>query len=87
MSALMPTIIPITEAKPRLAELIKTSSTEDVVVTQRGHATAVIVSIDRYSDMLDRIEDLEDSLAIYELDDNEPARPAEEVFAELGLSG
>ncbi|MCL1906890.1 MAG: type II toxin-antitoxin system Phd/YefM family antitoxin [Propionibacteriaceae bacterium] len=84
MSALMPTIIPISEAKPRLAELIDKSDTEDIVVTRRGHAAAVIVSVDRYSDLLDRIEDAEDSLAIYQAEGEETI-PAEEVYAKLGI--
>ncbi len=87
MSALFPTIIPITEAKAKLAELVGLSDTEDVVVTQRGRAAAVIVSAARYSEMLDRIEDLEDSLAVADAKlRNEPSRPAGEVFAELGIS-
>lgn len=84
MSALMPTIVPISEAKPRLAALIDTSATEDVILTRRGHAAAVIVAADRYEQMLDRIEDLEDSLAAYETA-GEPTLTAEEVHAVLGL--
>ncbi|MDR0960257.1 MAG: type II toxin-antitoxin system Phd/YefM family antitoxin [Propionibacteriaceae bacterium] len=64
MSSLMPTIVPISEAKPRLAALIDASDTEDVILTRRGRAAAVLVSAQRYSDLLDRVEDLEDSLAV-----------------------
>ena len=86
VSALLPTIIPISEAKPRLAELIGKSGTEDVVITQRGRAAAVLVAVDRYSEMLDRIEDLEDSLAVAQARlVNEPTIPAGQVYAELGL--
>jgi len=78
MSALMPTIIPISEAKPRLAALIDTSETEDVILTRRGRAAAVLVSAARYAQMLDRIEDLEDSLSAYETA-GEPTLSAEAV--------
>lgn len=84
MTALMPTIIPISEAKPRLAALIDKADTEDVVLTRRGHAAAVLVSAQRYRDLLDRLEDLEDSLAVREASD-EPSSPASEVLARLGL--
>ena len=84
MSALMPTIVPISEAKPKLASLVTLSSTEDVVLTRHGRAAAVLVSADRYSDLLDRIEDLEDSLAIH-LTENEPTFSAEEAAVELGI--
>ncbi|MDR1431553.1 MAG: type II toxin-antitoxin system Phd/YefM family antitoxin [Propionibacteriaceae bacterium] len=85
MSALFPTIVPISEAKPRLAALIDKSETEDVILTRRGRAAAVLISADRYSDLLDRVEDLEDSIAAAQAQD-EPASPAEEVFTRLGLN-
>jgi prevent-host-death family protein len=81
----MPTVIPITSAKPRLAELIKKSDSEDVLITQRGHAAAVLVSATRYTDLLDRVEYLEDSLDAILSPDDPDAEPAEKVFAELGL--
>ncbi|MCL2735364.1 MAG: type II toxin-antitoxin system Phd/YefM family antitoxin [Propionibacteriaceae bacterium] len=84
MSALLPTIVPISEAKPRLASLVDKSSTEDVILTRRGRAAAVIVSVQRYSDLLDRIEDAEDALAAIEAEGEETI-PAEEVYASLGL--
>ncbi|MDR0847871.1 MAG: type II toxin-antitoxin system Phd/YefM family antitoxin [Propionibacteriaceae bacterium] len=85
MSALMPTIIPISEAKPRLAALIDTSETEDVVLTRRGHAAAVLISTDRYTQLLDRLEDLEDSLDAARAA-GEPSSPADEVYARIGLN-
>ncbi|MDR2896238.1 MAG: type II toxin-antitoxin system Phd/YefM family antitoxin [Propionibacteriaceae bacterium] len=86
MSALMPTIVPVTEAKAKLAELIGLSDTEDVVVTQRGRAAAVLVSASRYSEMLDRIETLEDSLEIADAKlHREPTVPLSQVVSDLGL--
>ena len=86
MSALFPTIIPISEAKPRLSSLVTASQTEDVVLTRHGRAAAVLVSADRYSHLLDQLEDAQDSLeALTAKDDGEPI-PAEQVYAELGLT-
>lgn len=85
MSALMPTIIPISEAKPKLASLVTMSDTEDVVLTRHGRAAAVLVSAERYSAMLDRLEDAEDSLAALQVHD-EPTIPAQEVYASLGIA-
>jgi prevent-host-death family protein len=83
MSVLIPTIVPISEAKPRLAALVDMSEEKDVILTRRGRAAAVLVSVERYNDLLDRLEDLEDSLAV-EQTRGEPTVPAEEVFAKLG---
>ena len=44
----------------------------------------MLVSAARYSELLDRIENLEDSIAAFKAAD-EPTIPAEEVFAALGL--
>jgi len=80
----MPTIIPITDAKPRLAALIDQSDTEDIVLTRRGRAAAVLISSTRYSDLLDRLEDAEDAVAVLQARD-EPTVPAEQVYAQIGL--
>jgi len=63
MSALLPTILPMTEAKRRLTELLELCDTEDIVITRRGRAVAVLISIERYRDLLDRIEAAEDTIA------------------------
>ena len=84
MSALMPTIVPISQAKPRLAALIDKSETEDVILTRRGYAAAVLVSARRYEEMLDLIEDLEDSLAVRETAGEETVS-LDQVRRDLGL--
>jgi len=84
MTALIPTIIPISDAKPRLAALIDKSDTEDIVLTRRGRAAAVLISAQRYTELLDRLEDAEDSLAVLQARD-EPTEPAEKVYARIGL--
>jgi len=84
MSALMPTIVPISDAKPRLAALIDLSDTEDIILTRRGRAAAVLVSAERYSALLDRLEDAEDSLAVLRSAGEETV-PAAQVYADLGL--
>ena len=86
MSALMPTIIPISDAKPRLGALVAASDTEDVVLTKHGRPAAVLVSAERYTALLDRLEDAEDSLAVLQTA-GEPTVPAEQLYASLGLDG
>lgn len=48
-----------------LAEL---HATDEIVITQRGEGRAVLVDLERYNQLLDRIEYLEDSVAAQEAD-------------------
>ena len=57
-------IIPISEAKARLNALVDHSDVEDITLTKHGRAAAVILSQARYDELLERLEDLEDTLAI-----------------------
>jgi len=52
---------------------------EAIVVTQRGEGKAVLVEINRYNDLLDRLEYLEDTLDALE-GEREGAVPAEQLF-------
>lgn len=59
-------MVPITEAKVRLSELVRDASDEEVLLLRHGRPVAVIVSADRYEALLEDIEDLRDRLSIYE---------------------
>ena len=77
-------LIPVSEAKARLTELVKTSSDEDVVLMRYGRPAAVLMSTERFDALMERMEDLEDSLAIAEGRDDE-TEPAEKAFARMGI--
>jgi prevent-host-death family protein len=77
-------IIPITEAKARLAELVAKSDGEDVVLTRHGKPAAVVLSATRHEALIERLEDLEDSLEIARAKTaGEPTVPWEEAIRRL----
>lgn len=78
-------IVPITDAKARLPELVRTAESEDVFIVRHGRPAAVLIGVDRYEAMLDRVEDLEDRLSVYEARDGEPTIELGKLKAELGI--
>ncbi|MEX2253440.1 MAG: type II toxin-antitoxin system Phd/YefM family antitoxin [Thermoleophilaceae bacterium] len=51
------------QLRDQLASVIdEIDDVEQVVITQRGEGKAVLVELDRYNDLVDRLEYLEDSL-------------------------
>ena len=48
----VPAIVPISDAKARLTQLIDQTATEDVILTRRGYAAAVLISMDRYNALM-----------------------------------
>lgn len=80
----MPTIN-ITDARSRLPELLAVAETEPVFIERRGHRAAVLVSPERYDQMLDALEEVEDisafDAAMAEEGDN---IPWVQVKADLG---
>ncbi len=82
---LMPAIIPISELRKHQANVLQELSKRPVVLTQRGHGVAVLVSPEQWEHLLDRLEDLDDALTMLEarLEDKEPPLPLEQVLAEL----
>lgn len=59
-------LIPVTEAKARLAEIVRECAHRDVLLLRHGRPAAVVLSADRYEALLDRLDDLEDRLAVHE---------------------
>jgi len=49
----------ISDAKHFFGQLIKTSRTEDILVTCHGHPVSIIISAIRYDEMLNRLAELE----------------------------
>ena len=55
--------INITDARSHLPELIEKAESEPVFIERRGHRAAVLVSPERYEQMLDALEEVEDIAA------------------------
>jgi antitoxin StbD len=59
-------IVQITEAKARLAELVREADSHNVLLLRHGRPAAVILSARRYDAIIEDIEDLRDRLSVYE---------------------
>ena len=53
----------ITDARPRLPELLALAESGPVFIERRGRRAAVLVSPERYEQMLDAVEEVEDIAA------------------------
>jgi prevent-host-death family protein len=78
-------VISVSEAPERLAEIIEAAQAEAVVVERYGRPAAVLVSPERYEQLLDSLEETEDvtafDAAMAEVGDN---IPWDQVKADLG---
>lgn len=79
----MAIFMPISEAKGKLAELVRESDDQDVVLMKHGRPTAVIMSADAHAALIEKIEDMDDRLSIYEREDL--TMSLDKVKAELGI--
>jgi prevent-host-death family protein len=80
-------LVPLSEFRVRLAELLQELPNRSVLVLRHGRPVAKVVDVDAYESLLSRIEDLEDLLSVYEAE-KEPLdmrRSWEKVKAEAGL--
>lgn len=79
----MPELVPISEAKGRLSEIIRDSDSEDVLLMRHSTPAAVVISARRYDALLEEVEDLKDRLSVHEREGVTMSQ--EKVAAELGL--
>ncbi len=79
----MQKIIPISEAKARLAEIVRDSDSHDVVLMKHGRPSAVVMSAARHGELLEQLEDLSDRLAVHEREGL--TMDYDKLAAELGL--
>jgi antitoxin Phd len=80
----------VSTARKKMAEVIELARTEAVILEKHGSPTAVVISYERYDELMDALETLEDLAALDELraeqeTNPEPAIPWEEVKRDLGL--
>lgn len=80
----------VSTARKKMAEVIELARTEAVILEKHGTPAAVVISYERYDELMDALETLEDLAALDELraeqeTNPEPAIPLEELARELGL--
>ncbi|MGQ0631326.1 MAG: type II toxin-antitoxin system prevent-host-death family antitoxin [Sporichthyaceae bacterium] len=77
-------LVPITEAKARLSEIVRESQDRNVLLMKHGRPGAVVISASRYDDLMERIEDMSDRLSVYEREG--VTIGLDKLKAELGLT-
>lgn len=76
----------VTEARENFSEAIATSAVEAVFIQKHGQNAAVLISPERYEQLMDALEEIEDVVALTAaLEDSSPNIPWEEVKLQLGL--
>jgi prevent-host-death family protein len=80
----MSQLVPISEARARLSQLVRDAVEQDVVLMNHGHPAAVMVSAARYESLLDELEDLRDRLSVHERE--HVTMPFDKLLAELGIA-
>lgn len=59
-------MIAISEAKAKLTELVRTADEEPVLLLRHSKPAAVLLSHERYEELMERLEDAEDLVAVLE---------------------
>lgn len=82
----MNNLVPLTEAKGRLAALVRECEEGEIVILRHGRPAAILVSPAQYEAILEEIEDLRDRISVYESEASSPDLrvPLNEALAELG---
>jgi PHD/YefM family antitoxin component YafN of YafNO toxin-antitoxin module len=77
--------IPVSEARDKLAGAVETAQSEPVFLERYGKAAAVLLSPERYAELLDAFEEAED-IAAYDaaMAEKDANIPWEQVKADLG---
>ncbi|MGH2555021.1 MAG: type II toxin-antitoxin system prevent-host-death family antitoxin [Actinomycetota bacterium] len=74
-------IVPKTELRDRIRKELADLGDDTLLVTERGQPLAVAVSVQRWNQLQERLEDLEDAVAVLDHRLSRRAgRPAESVF-------
>lgn len=77
-------LVPVTEARDHFKKLLDRVIEEDIVLVRRSRPAAVMLSPDRYRELLERIEELTDQASVLWAQLHpEDDRDLEEIAAEL----
>jgi antitoxin Phd len=77
--------ISISEARGNLSEVVETSQTEVVFLERYGRPAAVLISPERYEELLEAFKEAQDIAAFDEsLADENPNIPWDQVKSDLG---
>jgi len=77
-------IVPKTEFRDRIKDELAGLGDDTLVVTERGRPVAVAVSVERWNELQENLEELEDSVAVLEhRASKKRGRPAESVLSEI----
>jgi prevent-host-death family protein len=80
--------MPISQAREQLPAVIELCQTEAVILEKYGKPQAVVISYERYDELMNALEDLEDLERIKEVEADIEVHgtiPWEEVRRDLGL--
>jgi len=72
----MDRIVPISEARAMLGDLIEEAHEHEVYIIKHGRPAAVLLSVEAYEAAVARIEDLEDALSVHQAADFVPFEPS-----------
>ena len=70
--------------RARLPELVRQAANEDVLLMNHSTPAAVLISAERYDDLLEELEDLRDRISVHER--SGVTISADKLMAELGLA-
>ena len=59
----MPEVIPISELRKRQAEIVDELRERPKILTQRGRGAAILVGLKQWERLVDRLDELEDTVA------------------------
>jgi PHD/YefM family antitoxin component YafN of YafNO toxin-antitoxin module len=77
----------VSEAREKLADAVEAAHTEPVFLERYGQLAAVLVSPERYEQLIEALEDTEDVAAFdAAMAEEGPNIPWEQVKADLGLA-
>lgn len=77
-------IVPKTELRDSIRKELAELGEDTLVITERGHPVAITVSVQRWNHLQERLEDLEDCVAILQHRlAHEEGASAEQVFSRI----
>ena len=68
-------VVPVSEARERLTELLTDAQSNDVILLKHGRPIGVLLSVDRYESIVEKAEELDDIIECQQPQDYEPFDP------------